>query len=66
MGGGGTRLDIIVHMLWAAMLFLPEVTSFYFPTKTTSPLCKFWGNKLQECVAESSMHALIDLLLLLL
>ena len=36
--------------------------SFYFTNKTTSPLCKTLGNKLQECVAASSMQALIHLL----
>ena len=41
------------------MLVLPEGTTFYSTTKTTSPLCEFWGNKLQECVAASSLQALL-------
>ena len=64
--GGGTRLDIIVHMLWVAMLVLPEDTTLNFTTKTTSPLCKLLGNKLQECVSASFMQALIHLLPILL
>ena len=48
------------------MFVSPEGTTFYFTTKTTSPLCKILGNKLQECVAASSMQALIRLLPLLL
>ena len=47
---------------WAAMLVLPEGTTFYFINKTTSPLRKLFGNKLQECVAASSAQALIHLL----
>ena len=41
------------------MLVLPEGTTFYFTNKTTSPFCKPLGNKLQECIAASSMQALI-------
>ena len=48
------------------MLVLPEDTTFYFTNKTTSPLCKLFGNKLKECVAASSMQALIHLLPVLL
>ena len=36
------------------MLVSPSSTTFYFKTKTTSPLCTFLGNKLQECVTGSN------------
>ena len=64
--GVGTSLDIISNMLMAAMLVSPEGTTFYFTAKTNSPLCKFWGNKLQDCVAASPMQPLIHLYLSLL
>ena len=47
---------------WVAMFVSPEDTIFYFTTETTSPLCKLLGNKLEECVAASSVQALIHLL----
>ena len=51
--------------LCPAMLVSPRGTTFYFTTKTTSPLFNFWGNKLQECILTSFMQALIHLLPLL-
>ena len=48
------------------MLVSTEGTTFCFATKTSLPLCKFLGNKLQECIAASSMQALIQLIPILL
>ena len=48
------------------MLVLAEGTTFHFTTKTTSPLRKRFGNRLQECIAASSIQALIHLLPILL
>ena len=46
--------------VWAAKLVSPEDTTFYFTTKTTSPLCKLLEDKLQECIAASSMQAIFQ------
>ena len=60
--GGGTRLDIIAHILMGCHAYFAWGHHLYFTNKTTSPLCKPLGNKLQECIAASSMQALIHLL----
>ena len=57
--GGGTRLDIIAHILMGCHAYFAWGHHLYFTNKTTSPLCKPLGNKLQECIAASSMQALI-------
>ena len=56
--GGGTRVDINAHMVMG--------TTFYFTTKTTSPLGKLLGNKFQESIAANSTQVLIHLLTMLL
>ena len=38
-------------------LFRLTTPPFFFTTKTTSPLCKFWGNKLQECIAATFVQS---------